>query len=117
METIIWHNPSCGTSRKVLAGLTAAGITPEVVLYLKTPPDAARIRAVLAAMGQPASALLRQKEPLAQDLGLTGADVTEEQLIEAMASHPVLIERPVVIRGNRAVLARPPERLDEFLAG
>ncbi len=116
MATItIWHNPACSTSRKVLAALCDAGREPRVVEYLKTPPSAEDIRAVVAMTRQPASALLRGKEPAARDAGLTAPGVSEERLIAAMAADPVLIERPVVILDNRAVLCRPAEKVAEIL--
>lgn len=132
MTVTIWHNPRCGTSRQVLEALRAAGIAPQVVEYLNTPPDAAQIRAVLARMGQPARALLRAKEPLAAELGLTrlepaklepakleptAPDADADRLIAAMAEHPILIERPVVFSESRAMLCRPAERVVDFLSG
>jgi arsenate reductase len=107
-EVVIWHNPHCSTSRKTLELLRDRGIAPIVRLYLEDAPDAEAIAAVLRAMDRPAGAILRWKEPLAAELGLQ-PDLPEQALIAAMATHPRLIERPVVIRGERAALGRPPE--------
>lgn len=107
-KVIIWHNPRCSTSRKALELLRERGIEPEVRLYLQDPPEAGEIAAVLRAMDRPAGAILRWKEPLATELGLH-PDLPEQALIDAMATHSQLIERPIVIRGGRAALGRPPE--------
>lgn len=107
-EVVIWHNPRCSTSRKALELLRDRGIVPIVRPYLEDAPDAGEIAAVLRAMDRPAGAILRWKEPLATELGLQ-PDLPEQALIAAMATHPRLIERPVVIRGERAALGRPPE--------
>lgn len=105
--TVIWHNPRCSKSRETLALLHAHGIAPEVRLYLDDPPSGEEIRAALAALGCPATGLVRRGEALFRDLGLAGAG--EAALIAAMAAHPVLIERPLVLHGGRAALGRPPE--------
>jgi arsenate reductase len=105
---VIWHNPRCTTSRRVLDLLHSHGIMPRIRLYLVDVPAAREIAEVLAGMDRPAGALLRWKEPLAQELGL-GPDSPETELIAAMAAHPRLIERPVVLHRGRAALGRPPE--------
>jgi len=112
-RTVIWHNPKCSTSRTVLGRLRERGVEPDVVEYLKTPPDAGAIRAVLAEAGLPARDLVRRKEPLYRELGL--ADASEAALIAAMAAHPILIERPVVRAPAGTRLCRPAERLDEII--
>lgn len=105
--TVIWHNPRCSKSRETLALLQARGIVPEVRLYLQDPPTAAELRAALTALGRPAAALVRRGEALFRDLGLATAG--EGTLIAAMAAHPALIERPLVLHGDTAALGRPPE--------
>ncbi len=105
--TVIWHNPRCSKSRETLALLHARGIVPEVRLYLEDPPTAAELRAALTALGRPPAALVRRGEPAFRDLGLGTAD--DATLIAAMAAHPVLIERPLVLHAGRAALGRPPE--------
>jgi arsenate reductase len=111
----IYHNPRCGTSRKVLQALREAGIEPRVVTYLETPPDRATLRALLAAMDMPARALLRTKEVPYRELGLADPARTEAELIAAMVEHPILIERPIVVTGKGTRLCRPAERLQEIL--
>lgn len=111
----IWHNPRCGTSRRVLEMLRAAGHAPQVVDYQKSPPTRSELEAVLRAAGLTPAGLLRRKEPLAAELGLLAADVGEQALIAALLTHLVLIERPVVIRGDRAVLCRPAERVLDLI--
>jgi arsenate reductase len=102
----LWHNPKCGTSRNVLAMLRATGPEPEIVLYLETPPDAATLARVAAAVGG-ARALLRTQGTPAAELGLETAD--DATILAAMAQHPLLINRPVVIKGEQILLARPSE--------
>lgn len=112
----IWHNPRCGKSRTTLERLTAAGVTPTVVEYLKTPPTQARIQAVLGLLGfDDPRQLMRTGEPVYKELGL--ASVTAKAaLVDAMAANPILIERPVVIKDDeKAVLGRPPENVDKLL--
>ncbi len=115
MTATIYHNPRCGTSRKVLEALRARGIEPVIVEYLKTPPDAATLRGLLKAMGMPARALLRRKEAVHAELGLGDPAKTEAELIAAMAAHPILIERPIVVTAKGTVLCRPAERFAEVL--
>lgn len=106
-KTIIWHNPRCTKSRETLALLEARGIAPEIRLYLQDPPTKAEIRGALGMLGQPARALVRSSEAAFREAGLT-KDSADAALIAAMAAHPVLIERPLVIHGGRAALGRPP---------
>jgi arsenate reductase len=115
MRITLWHNPRCSKSRAALALLQARGIQPDVVEYLATPPDADGIRAVLRRLGLPARALLRTGEAAYAELGLADEGLDEEALVQAMARHPILIERPVAIRDGQAVIGRPPERVLELL--
>lgn len=115
MPVTIWHNPRCSTSRRVLEMIRNKGIEPHVVEYLKTPPSAKEIKAVLARLKIGARDLLRKKEPDYRGQGLDDEKISEAALIRAMAETPVLIERPVVLAGRRAVLARPPERVFEVI--
>ncbi len=107
----IYHNPRCSKSRQTLELLRAHGIDPEVIQYLDTPPDAATLRELLRKLGITARQLLRKGEPEYQDAGLDRADCTEAQLIAAMVAHPKLIERPIVVAGERAAIGRPPENV------
>ena len=106
MSTTIYHNPACSKSRQALQLLRDAGDEPAVVEYLKTPLDAATLRDLIGKLGIAPAELVRKKE--ARDLGVDlGAG--DEALIAAMAKHPILIERPIVVKGGKAVVARPPE--------
>ena len=105
----IWHNPNCSNSRGALALLRERGIEPHVVLYLQDTPDRATLWATVRATGKPVRALLREKEALCAELGLNDAGKTDDELVDAMLAHPVLINRPVVITGKGARLCRPPE--------
>lgn len=115
MPVTIWHNPRCGTSRRVLQMIRNKGIEPHVVEYLKTPPSAKEIKAVLVKLKIGARDLLRRKEPAYRAEGIEDEKLSEAAIIRAMTEHPVLIERPVVLAGRRAVLARPPERVFEVI--
>ncbi len=111
-STTIFHNPRCTKSRQTLALLQARGVDPDVVLYLDSPPDAAALRDLLSKLDLPASALVRKKEH--RELGLDPTD-DDDELVRRMAAHPRIIERPIVVRGDRAVLGRPPENVLKLL--
>jgi arsenate reductase len=111
----IYHNPRCSTSRAVLAMIRDAGFEPEIVEYLKTPPSRARLQELLAQMGIAPRDLLRRKEPLYAELGLDDPAVSDERILDAMAAHPILIERPIVVTPRGTRLGRPPERVREVL--
>lgn len=109
----IYHNPRCSKSRGALARLQAAGIAPQVVNYLETPPDRATLVALIAAAGLTPREVVRSKEAIYAELGLDAAD--DAALIEALLAHPILLERPFVVTPKGARLCRPPERMDEIL--
>lgn len=111
--TTIWHNPRCSKSRATLALIEDAGITPTIRLYQDNAPTADEIRAALTLLKIPATELIRSGEALYKELDLKTAN--EETLIDAMAAHPKLIERPVVINNNKAALGRPPESVLDIL--
>lgn len=113
-EFTIYHNPRCSKSRTTLALLQEKGIDPDVVLYLEQAPDAAEIRGLLDKLGVPAAALVRKGEAEYREAGLS-ASSSDDELVAAMAAHPRLIERPVVVRGERAVLGRPPENVLDLM--
>src|SRR5262245_17788662 len=96
MTVTIWHNPNCGTSRKVLGLIRAGGVEPKIVDYVKSPPDVAAITAVLKAMGMQPRDLLRRRGTPYDELGLGDEALSDAVLIEAMHANPILIERPVV---------------------
>jgi arsenate reductase (glutaredoxin) len=111
----IWHNPKCGTSRKVLDMIRAKGIEPAIVDYVKAPPSVADIKAVLKEMGARPRDLLRRRGTPYDEIGLDDDKLTDTALIAAMHAHPILIERPVVRAGKGTRLCRPPERLKDIL--
>jgi arsenate reductase (glutaredoxin) len=113
----IWHNPRCSKSRQALELLKKKGIEPKIVLYLETPPTAARLAQVLELLGMAPRELMRKAEPPYRELDLGNPDRSSRELVSAMTEHPILIERPVVIAGDRAVVARPPERALELVGG
>jgi arsenate reductase len=115
MSTVIWHNPKCSTSCKVLDMIRAKGVEPTVVDYQKTPPSAAEIAAALKAMGMKPRDLLRRSGTPYDELGLDDPKLTDAELVEAMAKHPLLIQRPVVHTKKGTRLCRPVERLQEIL--
>ena len=111
----IYHNPRCGTSRNTLALLRERGIEPEVVEYLRSPPDRQTLLALIAATGRPAIDLVRSKEPLFAELGLDAPGVSDAQLVDAMLQHPMLINRPIVVTPLGTRLCRPSERVLDIL--
>lgn len=114
-DTRLYHNPRCSKSRDTLELLRERGIEPTIIYYLDTPPSAEELRALLAMMESSARELLRTGESEYAKLGLADAGKSEEQLVEAMANHPRLIERPIFVHAGRAVLGRPPERVLDLL--
>lgn len=114
-ELTLYHNPRCSKSRGALELLEARGLTPEVVRYLETPPDAATLKALLGKLGIGARQLLRSGEDEYKTLGLADPALSDDQLIDAMARHPKLIERPILVAGDKAVIGRPPEKVLEIL--
>lgn len=111
----IYHNPRCSKSRQTLALLEENGIQPEVVLYLENPPTVAELTAVLAKLGITARDLLRKGEDEYKLQQLDNPVLTEAQLLAAMVATPKLIERPIVIKGKKAVIGRPPENVLQLL--
>ena len=114
-DSVLFHNPQCSKSREALALLLQHGASPRIVRYLETPPSAEELRGLLGRLGLPARALLRSGEPEYAALGLADPGLDDEQLIAAMAAHPRLIERPVFLHGDRAVIGRPTGRVLELL--
>jgi len=115
VSVVIWHNPKCATSRKVLELIRAKGIEPRIVDYVKSPPSAAQIKAALAEMRMKPRELLRRRGTPFEELGLDDLKRTDAELIAAMAAHPILIERPVVRSQKGTRLCRPVERVAEIL--
>ncbi len=115
MKATIWHNPACGTSRNVLALLREAGLEPVVVDYLRDPPTRARLVEMIRAAGLSVREALRQKGTPYDDLGLGDPALTDEQLLDAMMAHPILINRPFVVTAKGTRLCRPSEAVRELL--
>ncbi len=113
MSLTIYHNPKCGTSRKVLAALRDAGHTPDVIEYLKTPPSRGELKSLFKRMGIRPAEGVRTKEKIFAELKLAKAD--DEALLDAMAEHPILIERPFVVTAKGTRLGRPVEKVREIL--
>ena len=112
---VLYHNPRCSKSRSALELLQERGIEPQVVRYLDTPPDAATLRTLVRKLGIRPRELLRTGEEEYRSLGLAAESVGDDAIIQAMAAHPRLIERPILMRDERAVIGRPPERVLELL--
>ena len=115
MGITIYHNPACGTSRNTLALIRNAGIEPEVIEYLKTPPSRATLSRLIKDAGLIVRQALREKEKLFAELGLADASLTDEQLLDSMLAHPILINRPFVVTPAGTRLCRPSELLLEIL--
>ncbi|WP_426245510.1 arsenate reductase (glutaredoxin) [Pseudomonas sp. TWR3-1-1] len=114
-DLTLYHNPRCSKSRGALELLQAQGLTPNVVRYLETPLNAAQLSDLLAKLKISARQLLRTGEEEYTTLNLADSNLSDAQLIDAMAAHPKLIERPILVVGNHAVIGRPPEKVLEIL--
>ncbi|WP_180130047.1 arsenate reductase (glutaredoxin) [Rhodoferax sp. BLA1] len=115
MTITIYHNPACGTSRNTLSLIRNSGVEPEVIEYLKTPPDKATLQALIFAMGITTRALLREKGTPYDELGLADPQWTDAQLVDFMVAHPILINRPVVVTPLGIRLCRPSEVVLDIL--
>ncbi len=115
MTIRILHNPRCSKSRTTLALLQQQGIEPEITLYLETPPDAGEISGILEMLGMTPRDLMRKGESEYKEQGLDNESLSDNALIEAMVATPKLIQRPIVLNGDRAALGRPPESVLEIL--
>ncbi len=114
-EVTIYHNPKCGTSRNTLALIRNTGVEPTIIEYLKSPPDRATLVSLLERMQMSPRALLREKESIYRELGLDASHWTDEQLIDQMLAHPILINRPIVVTANGVRLCRPSELVLDIL--
>ena len=115
MTVRIYHNPRCSKSRQTLQLLEEQTASPEVVEYLKTPPDAGTLSDLLDMLGLEPRELMRKREKEYKDSGADNADLSREQLIQLMIQYPKLIERPIVVSNGKAVIGRPPERVLDIL--
>lgn len=114
-ELTLYHNPRCSKSRGALELLEARGLAPTIVRYLETPPDAATLKRLLGQLGIAPRQLLRSGEDEYKALDLANPALSDAQLIDAMVQHPKLIERPILVAGDKAVIGRPPEKVLEIL--
>ena len=114
-DTLIYHNPKCGTSRNTLALIRNAGIEPQVILYLETPPSRAQLVKLIADAGLGVRDVLRAKGDLYDELGLADPKWTDDQLLDFMVAHPILINRPIVVTPKGTRLCRPSEVVLEIL--
>jgi len=114
-DITIFHNPGCSTSRHVLAAIRESGTEPTIVEYLKAPPSRAELKALLKRAGLSVRAILRKKALPYAELGLDNPALTDEQLLDAIGQHPVLIERPIVVTAKGVRLCRPKEKVSDIL--
>jgi len=114
-EVVIYHNPRCSKSREALTLLRERGVTPKVVHYLETPPDAGTLDRILKLLKMTPQELMRKQEEEYLALKVEGKGWRREELIKIMVEHPILIERPIVVKGDRAALGRPPEEVLKIL--
>ena len=115
MTITIYHNPNCGTSRTVLSRLQELGHKPNVVEYLKTPPSRNEMKTLLKDLAMKPREILRRKGTPFEDLGLDDPTKTDDQILDALGAHPILMERPVVVTPRGARVCRPAEKLNEIL--
>lgn len=114
-KAVIYHNPRCSKSRQTLQLLNEHGIEPEIVEYLKTPPSKTELKRILKQLGLSPRDLMRKKEAEYKSSGADDPDLSDDQLIDLMLAHPKLIERPIVVKQDRAVIGRPPEKVLEII--
>jgi arsenate reductase len=115
MAITLYHNPRCSKSRQTLALLREHNIEPEIVEYLKTPPNEATLRGLQGKLGVDVRAMMRTNEVPYKELGLGRESVTETELLAAIAAHPILLQRPIAVCGEQALIGRPPENVLELL--
>ena len=115
MSVTLYHNPRCSKSRQALQLLQDRGIEPQIIEYLKTPPDAKTLKSILAKLGMDPRALMRRKEAPYKELNLADDSLSTDALIGSMVENPILIERPIALANDKAALGRPPEKVLEIL--
>jgi len=115
MSIRIYHNPKCSKSRQTMTLLSEKGIDPEIIEYLKTPPDSNELQNILDLLGLAPRELMRTKETIYNELNLDNPDLSDEQLIAAMVKNPILIERPIVVTDGKATIGRPPENILDII--
>ena len=115
MTVTIYHNPACGTSRNVLQMIRDSGVEPKIIEYLKTPPDRGALLALLKKMKKKPRDILRRRGTPYDELDLGNPSRSDEEIVNAILAHPILIERPIVVTPNGAKICRPPETVKELL--
>jgi arsenate reductase len=115
-KPIIYHNPRCSKSRETLQILTDHDIDPEIIDYLDEPPSPEELKRIIGLLGVSARDLLRKTEPVYKDADLDDDSLSDDEIIESICEYPELLQRPIVISGNRAVIGRPPSRVLEIIA-
>ena len=111
----IYHNPRCTKSRQTLQLIRDAGVEPTVVEYLKEPPSVEELDGLVKKLGMQPGELFRKKEALFKELGLAGKELSRDEALQTLAENPKLIERPIVVKGRKAVIGRPPENVNDLL--
>ena len=111
----IYHNPRCSKSRATLALLEANGINPEIIFYQETPPDVKQLKTLLKKLNLNIRDLLRKNEPEYEELGLDDETLADEIVLDLLSKHPKLLQRPIVVSGNHAIICRPPENVLKFI--
>ena len=115
MKVTIYHNPRCSKSRQTLELLKTEGVEPDIIEYLKTPPDKATLKKILKQLGLKPRELIRKKEAAYKEAGLDNDNLEDDKLIEAMIENPILIERPIVLANGKAAIGRPPDSVLDIL--
>jgi arsenate reductase len=114
-KVTVYHNPRCSKSRAVLALLEENDISTDIVYYLETPPDSKELKSLLRKLGMNVRDLLRRSEPEYDTLGLENVSLADEIVLDLLVKHPALLQRPIVVAGNRAIIGRPPENVLPFI--
>ncbi len=115
-KLVIYHNPRCSKSRETLQILQDNDVTPEIIEYLEQPPTVTELTAIVGRLGISARELLRTTEAVYQEAGLDDSSLTEEEIIETICEYPALLQRPIVVAGDKAIIGRPPVRVLDILA-
>lgn len=115
-KLVIYHNPRCSKSRETLQILHDNNVTPEIIEYLEQPPTAAELAAIIARLGIGARDLLRTTEEVYKEAALDDSSLTEDEIIEAICEYPALLQRPIVVAGDKAIIGRPPVRVLDIIA-
>ena len=115
-KLVIYHNPRCSKSRETLQLLEESNMSPEIIEYLEEPPTAAELARIIALLGIGARELLRTTEQVYKDAGLDDDSLSDEEIIEMICEYPALMQRPIVVQGNRAIIGRPPVRVLDLIA-